>query len=365
KFISSAILLKFFGGILAYASIQIIAILMFNDTFLSYLLLIVGSVIFFQLLDLLQSLYYVDHEGKSLANYRLYSYLVISIVRVFLLVFECPFYLYIIPFIIEPLLLGSILYFGIRKKKIQISLKFVNFKIIKRYFIKGLPLALSVLLVSINLRLDQLIIVKFLTFEDVGIYSIAVRIIETWFVIPTVVCTTVLALFAKTKVVDPNQYYENLSILTALLTIISIVFVLITLATAEILVPVIFGEQYVEAPRIINILIISVVTITHSSLFAMWQIIENKQKYRLYCQLAGLSVNASISLTLVSYFGSAGVAIGSVCGFFTSTYLLPLYFTETRSFVLLIVASSFNFKKFSQGLKDRKRLFQKHANIAE
>ena len=346
RLITSALILRFIGACISYLALQIIGVIWVHDEILSIVLLIGSSSLFFQIFDSQQCIYLTQGLGTRLAKYKIAAFLLVSIIKIALVSIEAPYYWYILPFILEPFTLAILLAQGILKAKYYTSFEFSK-RICKRYLYRGMPIALSVLVVSLSLRLDQLIIANYLDYSDVGSYGVAVRFIEAWYIIPTVVCSTLMPSLIRLKAHNRSKYKTSLKHLTMLLSMMFITLAACAYFTMEFIILYMFGSEYISSIQVVYILGIGGLVVTHGTIFATWQIIENKQKYRLYFQLSALAINATVSLSLVSSYGSSGVAVGTVTGFIIATYILPLFFRETRIFILNVVFHSLNIKLIS------------------
>ncbi len=68
------------------------------------------------------------------------------------------------------------------------------------------PLALSSVAVWLYMRVDQLMIGWMLDEASVGVYSVAVRLAEVWYFVPSVVVSSVFAALLRARESDPVRY---------------------------------------------------------------------------------------------------------------------------------------------------------------
>ena len=341
--LTSALSLRFTGACVAYFLLQIFGFFYLDDIMLSAFLLVASLSIFFYIFDSIQSFFISRGLGRKIAKYKFLSFIIVSSIRLILIYYDADYYWYFFPFILEPFFLAMFLALGIRNENIILKFE-LSKKHYQRYIYRGMPIAISVLVVSLSLRLDQMIIANYLSFSDVGVYGAAVRFIEAWYIIPSVVCMSLMPVLIKLRIHSHTIYNTSISLLILILTLSYVILAAGALVFLDDIVFIVLGDEYEASLDIIFVLGIGGLIVTHGTIFSTWQVIEKKQKYRLYCQLFGLVANGLISVVLVKSHGTLGVAVGTISGFAIANYVMPLIFQQTRRFVSILFMSALNVK---------------------
>ena len=94
----------------------------------------------------------------------------------------------------------------------------------------------------------------------------------------------------------------------------STVMIVLLIAFADILIPVIFGADYRAAVDILYILLIGVLFLSFYIASYSYANALMKKPVIMYCQLAGLAVNAGLIFTMYPIFGSTGIAVAASFG---------------------------------------------------
>ena len=187
------------------------------------------------------------------------------------------------------------------------------------------PILISVLIVVMYTRLDQIMIGLLLNKEHLAHYSIGVKvsdgIVGLW--------TAVLAFYFHTLLNDQNRYSRIvlLAWLYGLFCAISLFFF------SDFLVSIVFGTKFQESGNVIRVLSIGAPFIALNCVGAVWlqsNGFEYLEPYRASC---GLLVNAVGNLFMIPSYGIMGAAIATVLSQFVVCFIAPL--VSKKSYKLL------------------------------
>jgi len=112
-------------------------------------------------------------------------------------------------------------------------------------------LMLAGVMVTIYMKIDQVMLGNMASIEAVGNYSVAVRFSEIWYFIPMAVCSSVFPAILRAKQRSKSEYYARLQ---QLYDIMAWVAILIAVPMTIFSVPLIvqlLGQEYTEAGRIL------------------------------------------------------------------------------------------------------------------
>ena len=72
------------------------------------------------------------------------------------------------------------------------------------------PLILSGIVISIYMKIDQVMIKEILGASPVGQYAAAARLSEAWYFIPVVICSSVFPALVNVRKINRELYYSRL-----------------------------------------------------------------------------------------------------------------------------------------------------------
>lgn len=198
----------------------------------------------------------------------------------------------------------------------------INMYMVKKLVKKGVLFAIGYFILQMNYKIDILFIEYFSTARELGIYSVGVTVAELIWQLPLAIS---FVLFAKSA---NSVSDEEAAVRTAKLLRISLFMlffpILFLIIIAPYLVSFVFGSEYLESSRIIQLLlpgvfILVMTKILHPAFVA--------RRYPLYVHLifiVPLIINIVLNMFLIPSMGGYGAGIAStisysVCGV---TYLI-------------------------------------------
>jgi O-antigen/teichoic acid export membrane protein len=235
----------------------------------------------------------------------------------------------------------------------------IDFGLWRKIFKESWPLGLTALFIFIYHRIDQIILFHFKGPDKVGLYSAAVRLAESFNIIPLALMTSVLPLMSK--------YYEaskdNFDMLYKLsfkylLNFIIPIAVVISIFSEQITV-FFFGKDFLSSSHALRILIwaeifVFVGVVNNSILIA-----TRKQIIDPIFTGASVAVNIALNFILIPKYSFAGAAIASVASYAVGPimgYFIPstkiysrsmFYYSLKPLFISFLVACLIYYNHFS------------------
>jgi polysaccharide transporter, PST family len=192
------------------------------------------------------------------------------------------------------------------------------------------PLILSALLVSIYMRIEQILVMNVLGSASVGIYYASARITEMWLFIPTYILSTIYPVLVDKRQADPAGYRARLQNVFDLLTGLGYLVAVSVTALAPLLIPLIYGATFNSAIPILMIQAWTAPIIFSGSVRAQYFLLENLTIYHTWSALIGIVTNAALALWLMPRIGARGAAIAALIGYIVSSYFTSLWFGQLR-----------------------------------
>ena len=201
ELIGTAFWLKLMG---AFAVLLILAIAVnftSNDSYTNTLIFIIASATIFQSFNVIDFYF----QSKVLSKYVVYaniiSLFISSLVKITLILNDAPLIAFAWVVLFDSFVLAcGYIYFYI-KNNLKFSIK--NLTCNKLTAVNLLhdswPLILSGLVVSVYMKIDQVMIKEMMDSEAVGLYAVAVRVSELWYFIPLAIVSSLFPAIINAK----------------------------------------------------------------------------------------------------------------------------------------------------------------------
>ena len=197
------------------------------------------------------------------------------------------------------------------------------------------PLILSALIVSIYMKIDQVMIKEMLDTQEVGYYSAAVRLSEAWFAIGVIVCNSLFPAIINAKKETEAFYYKRIQNLFLFLIMIAYVLSIFVYFLSNLIILLLYGKEYINASAVLSIHMFSAIFVYLGVSSGRWLIIENKSIINLYRTSFGLVVNIILNYFLIKKHGIVGAAYASLVAYIVAYYLADTLFPSTRKIFVL------------------------------
>lgn len=182
----------------------------------------------------------------------------------------------------------------------------------RRLFAEGLPILLSGVVVTVYMRSDQVMIGLMRSDAEVGLYSVAVKISEAWYLVPAALAASVYPSLIKAHSGDKAAYSARLQDFLDMMFAVGLAGAFATSFLARPLVSVIYGPGYAQAADILVIHAWGGVFASMGIACKHWFVLEGKQRHTLYRTLAGCVMNIILNAVLIPGTGGTGAALATV-----------------------------------------------------
>jgi len=335
--LGTAFRLKLIGALLVLIALAIAVNLSQQDSLTTLLIFTIASATVFQSFNVIDFYF----QAKVLSKYMVYaniiSLLISSMVKIWLILNDAPllYFAYGILFDSVILMCGFLCFY--RYNNHFISQWFFDKKLAKSLLKDSWPLILSGLVISIYMKVDQIMIKEMISIEAVGQYASAVRISEAWYFIPMVIASSLFPAIINAKKLSEALYYARLQKLYDLMIWMAIAIALPMTFLSDWVVNLLYGEQYNQAGSVLMIHIWAGVFVALGLVRGKWIISENLQKYTPIYLGSGLVVNVVCNYFFINSYGINGAAYATLLAQGIGTLIAPLFFKKTRiSFIMMI-----------------------------
>lgn len=304
--------LKFLGSIIAVILLSLSLYYLETDSLTKIIIFIISVGFIFNSVDVIDFFY----QSKILSRYvvivRNSAFLISAFFKVYLIIYEYNVIYFAVINTLEFFLAGLFLIIIYKKTGYKISKWRYSNRLAKKLLLFSWPLALSTFLIIIYTKVDQVMIGNMLNNEQVGIYSIAVRLSEAWLFVPAIIISTLMPYFIKLRESNNNLYHIRLTQLYSLMFWMGVFISLLIYLFGQELILLLYGNEYKNAYLALVFNIWSSIAISQGLARGIWLIGENLQKYRLYNNIIGVILNIILNMILIPKYGIIGAAIATL-----------------------------------------------------
>ena len=337
--LGTAFWLKVMGSVVAIISIYISLQFVEMDSITKIIILILSMGFIVQSVDVIDYFYQSQILSKYVVIARNSAFIFSSLLKVFLILQKYSVVYFAIAGIIDVILVAFFLFLIYEKTGGKLLQWRFSKKIAIRLLKFSWPLALSIFLISLHLKIDQVMIGNMLDIEQVGIYSIAVKLAEFWIFIPSILVSTLMPYFVNLRDTNNELYYYRLSQLYSLLFWMGVFVGGVTLIFGKDIIKLLYGEAYIDAYLALVINIWNGVFISQAIARGIWMINENLQIYRVYNNVLSVATNIILNIILIPKYGISGAAVSSILSIGVGTWIYPLLFAPMRNSTVMMIMS--------------------------
>jgi O-antigen/teichoic acid export membrane protein len=192
------------------------------------------------------------------------------------------------------------------------------------------PLIFAGMVVSVYMKIDQVMLKEMLDVKAVGVYAAAVKLCEAWYFLPTALIASLFPAVIESKIKSKTLYDKRVQNLYDLMVWSSIAVALPTTLLADWVILILYGTDFQEAADVLRIYIWAGVFVTLGIANSKWLIAENLQRYLFIRTILGALLNVGLNLWLIPIYGIKGAAIATMVAQGTVGFLSLSFFKKTR-----------------------------------
>jgi O-antigen/teichoic acid export membrane protein len=244
-----------------------------------------------------------------------------SLLKIYLILNGAPLVAFAWVFLFDVLLLTALyLYFYRHQGCSVLSFRF-RAKTAGKLLADSWPLVFSGLLISIYMKIDQIMLQEYLGSWHVGQYAAAVRLSDAWLFITVVITNSLFPAIINAREKSSELFRERMTRLYKLLVFIALVISCSIFIFSEQLVLITFGDDYSSAIQVLRLYIWSIVFVFLNNASWKWYIAENLQRIAMLRLCLGAIVNIGLNMLFIPEFGLQGAAYATLISYILATYL--------------------------------------------
>lgn len=339
--------LRLVGGVLLTGlAVAIIKFIETSDQNLHILVLIMSLTMVFRSFEVIEYWIQAYQKAKLSSLIRMCIYIVTASLKVGMVIFKGTLITYALIYMLDAMIIGIALliaYFRVREK---VSPWRVSFAYAKNLLSQSWYLILSGLIVTLYMRVDQVMLGAMLPDKiELGIYSAAVRVAEMWYFVPMAIITSFKPVIMRNKSIDEYSYKTSVQALYTIVAWSGIGFGILILLFSKPIIGMLYGTEYLKAASILSISVWAGTFAMLGSARSVWLICEGLQKYSVVYISIGFVTNIALNFLLIPSYGGYGAAVATLVAQIVVAMVAPALFVKTRVSVMMMIRT-LNFKAF-------------------
>jgi O-antigen/teichoic acid export membrane protein len=338
-YIGTGFFIKLIGSLLAITLISLSVVLFEKNNLVKLTILLVSISFIFQAFDVIDFYYQSLMQSKYVVISKNLSFFITNMIKIFFIIkgYSVIYFAILLTFEIFLSSLFLILSFKITGNKI--ALWRFDRNITKSLLKDSWPIAFNAFLISIHTRIDQVMIKSLINLEQLGIFSVAVKIAEYWYFIPVIIVQTLMPYFVKLKQINIVVYENRLIQLYSIMFWIGVIVGIGSILLGKFFITMTFGVDYIDSYRPLIFNIWKGIFVSQAIASTIWVINENVQLYRLYVNVLAILTNIALNFVLIPKEGITGAAIASLVSIGLSTWVYSLFFSPLKKPTLAMIKS--------------------------
>ncbi|HEY0177826.1 MAG TPA: flippase [Pedobacter sp.] len=316
---------------------------------LTWIVLILAFASFFKSFNVIDSYFQSQVASKYVVKVQNICVVLSAVLKILLVVFHMPLIWFAASLTFDSLSLSAGLVYMYHKRGYSLLNWSFSRSRASALLKQSFPLILSAVMVSIYMKIDQ-VMLKDAGSAEVGIYSAAARISEAWYFIPVAIVTSVFPAIIHARKTDLERYTKRLKNLYDLLVFISLPVALVISFLGTGIIHLLYGDAYQGAGQMLSIHIWSGIFVFLGSASSQYLLAEGYTMISFQRTALGAVVNILLNLWLIPKYGGIGASIATLVACFISAFYI-LFIPRTRQQGVMMLKSLFLFTAFQKIFK--------------
>lgn len=171
------------------------------------------------------------------------------------------------------------------------------------------PVGVSQALFMLIQQADNLVLVLFVSFAEIGEFNAAMKIYAGCLLFPTIIASVLMPRLSASAAIgrDSHNGYLILSVLS--LVLVALLGIVIGLPLSDFTIRLLFGDGFESSGQILAILVVAMLPAFQVYFFRNYLIIMDRKPMMIVFSALGLAVRLLLAFSLVSQYGIWGAAV--------------------------------------------------------
>jgi O-antigen/teichoic acid export membrane protein len=317
---------------------------------LSLFILIAAASHFFQSFQIIDYFFRAKVQAKYSVYAQFTAMFLSSVFKVVLILTSAPLIYFVIAFSVEFVFAAAGFVLAYKTNKLSIFNWHFSKMLAKELMKDSWPLILSGIMVSLYMRIDQVMLKYMMDEKSVGYYAAAVRLSEAWYFIPVAICNSLFPAIVNAKKVNEVFYQNRMQKLYDLLAFIAIMIALPVTFFSNQIITILYGNEFISSAPVLTIYIWAGVAVFLGVASSQYLINENLTKFSFFRTALGTVSNVILNFILIPLYGITGSALATLISYSVATFSIG-FSKRTYKQTWMMIKSIFFFSYINFGMK--------------
>lgn len=350
EILGTAFFLKFVGSLLTIILINYATWVLQDEPQIRRMTLIIALGLLFSCFEVIDFWFQSQVLSGERVKVRSIQLILISIVKVLFILLGLPLIAFVWLTLVDAFLIavGYILIYYRHKQSVFYWQ--VNWSKAIEMLQNSWSLILSAVMVTIYVKIDQVMLGNMVTNEVVGNYAAAVRFSEVWYFVPVAICSSVFPAIVRAKQRSRQEYYTRLQHLYDLVAWIALAIAIPMTFLSGILMRTLLGEEYAQAGRILALHIWAGPFVFLGVARSQWLIAEDLSQFSFATTSLGAVTNILLNFLLIPIYGGNGAALATVISYAVASHIACIFYPPMYDNTWMLTKALFIPFRFQQNL---------------
>lgn len=338
-----------FGAIpLVYVAYTIANHLNHLDTPFHYVFIVAFTAVI-QSVNIIDSFFQANVQAKKIMYINVSGNIISAIVKLILILLKLPLIWFVYSLVFDAALIaaGYITFYLNSGNAIS---KWKYDPAVATYLLKhSWPLAFSAILVSLYMKIDQVMIPIYLKTSELGIYSTVANLSESWYFIPVAIVTSVFPAIMHARRTDSDRYKKRLQNMYDLMVVISMAIALFMTFASKFVYHIAYSRhpEFWSGAPVLAVHVWAGVFVFLGSASGQYLIAEGYTKISMLRTGVGAIVNVVLNIFWLPKYGILGAAYATLAAYGIATFFI-VFIPKTREQGVLMLRSLFLISLFQK-----------------
>lgn len=331
KILGTSFILMIGGGMVAYGlAMAIILSVRPDDRLVQWLVGIMAAGTIVQVCIAIEFWFESQMQWKYTVYAKTSAFLLLSLVKISLILMKAPVTAFAWAGLADTALGSAGLLLVYWKKGLTVKTWQYSKNMAKKLLHDSLPLLLSTLLAMIYLRIDQIMLGNMTGSEELGNYSVAVRISEAWYFIPMVISSSVFPAIVETEAASEELFYTHMQKLYNLMAFLAYAVALPVAFFSQEIIRLLFTSAYNNAGQLLAVLIWTGLFTSLGAARGIFIVSKNWTRVHLLTMALGCAANIILNLFLIPRYGAMGAVAATFISYWFAVHGSCFLFKSLR-----------------------------------
>jgi O-antigen/teichoic acid export membrane protein len=309
------------------------------ETPFSYVLIVAFTSVV-QSVNVIDSFFQSKVQAKNIMYVQVSGNVISALIKLVFIVLKLPLIWFVYSLLLDAVILAVGYLITYKNNGNHIS----NWKFDSRitgYLLKhSWPLAFSAILVTIYMKIDQVMIPMYAKASQLGIYMTAASLSENWYFIPVAIVTSVFPAIIHARKTDIDRYYKRLQNMYDLMIVLSVGIALVMSFGSNLIFHLLFKPAYWPGAPVLAVHVWAGVFVFLGSASGQYLIAEGYYKLSMLRTGVGALINIVLNLFFIPKYGIIGAAYATLIAYAVATFFI-VFIPKTRQQGFMMLKSLF------------------------